>query len=245
MKLNCDIVADLLPGYLDNTCSGESRRAVEAHLAECNDCRELLEELRSEVGEKEAEPVLNEAEVLKRTSWVIGKRAVGAAAGVTAIVIGWLIFFWMDYLYRWGDYRFVPFHELLTVVWLTVAPLAVFIWLAVVLWRCVRHRAWRKNAVLLCALLVLAAAQIGYSAANRNVTISVSWTSILEVGEDYIVIPGPDGQQVLEVSPIVCSLLVAGEQEYDIAYSYKTKDPTSFRLKYIRAVERPEGETRP
>ena len=108
MKLNCDIVADLLPGYLDNTCSAESRRAVEAHLKECETCRMLLENLKNEAAEEL--PALNEAEVLQKTSWAIGKRAVGAAAGVTAIVLYWLIYFWQDHLADWGDYRFFSYN---------------------------------------------------------------------------------------------------------------------------------------
>lgn len=39
MKLSCDIVQDLLPLYTDGVCSGDSRRAVEAHLEGCPACR--------------------------------------------------------------------------------------------------------------------------------------------------------------------------------------------------------------
>lgn len=43
MKLSCQIVQDLLPLYLDEVCSEESRRAVEGHLRECEACRERVE----------------------------------------------------------------------------------------------------------------------------------------------------------------------------------------------------------
>ena len=42
MKLNCEIVQDLLPLYLDAVCSPASRDAVEAHLKECANCRAQL-----------------------------------------------------------------------------------------------------------------------------------------------------------------------------------------------------------
>lgn len=42
MNLSCEVVADLLPLYQDGVCGEESRRAVEAHLAECEACRGLL-----------------------------------------------------------------------------------------------------------------------------------------------------------------------------------------------------------
>lgn len=42
MKLNCEIIRDLLPLYSDKVCSEESKTAVEEHLKECEPCREEL-----------------------------------------------------------------------------------------------------------------------------------------------------------------------------------------------------------
>lgn len=42
MKLKCKIVEDLLPLYVDNVCSEESKQAVEEHLKECEKCRKLI-----------------------------------------------------------------------------------------------------------------------------------------------------------------------------------------------------------
>lgn len=41
MKMNCEIVQDLLVLYDENMCSPASREAVEQHLAECPNCRKL------------------------------------------------------------------------------------------------------------------------------------------------------------------------------------------------------------
>ena len=46
MKMDCEIVRDLLPLYADNACSGKSRDIVEEHLMECPDCRDLMDRLR-------------------------------------------------------------------------------------------------------------------------------------------------------------------------------------------------------
>ena len=43
MIVTCEIVEDLLPLYVDNVCSEQSRRAVEDHLGECDKCRRLIE----------------------------------------------------------------------------------------------------------------------------------------------------------------------------------------------------------
>lgn len=47
MKYDCDLIRDLLPLYCDGICSDSSKQAVEAHLAECPDCRGYLEMERS------------------------------------------------------------------------------------------------------------------------------------------------------------------------------------------------------
>ncbi len=38
-KLSCEICMDLIPLVRDGAASEESREAVEAHIAECPDCR--------------------------------------------------------------------------------------------------------------------------------------------------------------------------------------------------------------
>lgn len=43
MKLSCEVVEDLLPLYVDNVCSEQSRWLVEEHLRECDKCRKLIE----------------------------------------------------------------------------------------------------------------------------------------------------------------------------------------------------------
>jgi len=46
MKIDCDVVRDLLPLYADEACSEKSRALVEEHLRECPDCDDLLRRLR-------------------------------------------------------------------------------------------------------------------------------------------------------------------------------------------------------
>lgn len=72
MKLSCNVVKDLLPSYIDELCSDESRELVEAHLNECSECRNCCNNMRSELaGEKKAsgkvEPV-NEKELIRKVN---------------------------------------------------------------------------------------------------------------------------------------------------------------------------------
>lgn len=43
--IKCEMIQDLLPLYCDEVCSGETRQAVEEHLAACPDCRRCLEQM--------------------------------------------------------------------------------------------------------------------------------------------------------------------------------------------------------
>lgn len=58
MKINCEIVQDLLPLYEDGVCSASSRAAVEEHLKTCDNCRKM----------KEGAAAIPETEVLLESS---------------------------------------------------------------------------------------------------------------------------------------------------------------------------------
>lgn len=46
-KKECDIIKDLLPSYVDNICSEASKEWIEAHLADCEECRATAEALKT------------------------------------------------------------------------------------------------------------------------------------------------------------------------------------------------------
>lgn len=237
MTLHCDIVRDLLAGYLDNTCSQESRMSVEEHLHTCEACRNLLEELRQEPGVQMPELTLDEKEVMKNTYWAVGKRAVAAAAGVTMIVIYWIVHFWQDHLANWGDYRFFPyrFHEL----WsggVVIVPVVTAVWLAAVVWRSFRHKTWRQNAVLLCALFVLAAAQTGWWGKQSGSYNTYTTTVIEIVDESHICLK--NSGVVLEVSPKVMNLL-REDVAYTISYHHQELGDKTGTLYMIRLSDIP------
>lgn len=82
MKLNCDVIRDLLPLYVDQICSEESRELVDEHLTGCRDCSVILQQMRStdiEAGLKsETEKViLHQAKFFKRKSAFVGAVIAG------------------------------------------------------------------------------------------------------------------------------------------------------------------------
>ncbi len=60
--MNCDIVKDLIPLYIDGCCSEESAREVEEHIKTCPECKALFDDMSS------PPDVVSEAEPLKHFS---------------------------------------------------------------------------------------------------------------------------------------------------------------------------------
>ncbi|MFJ5623241.1 anti-sigma factor family protein [Peribacillus loiseleuriae] len=54
--MKCNIIRDILPLYIEGDCSEETRKIVEAHIAHCQECRELFELMQNPL-EIEATPM--------------------------------------------------------------------------------------------------------------------------------------------------------------------------------------------
>lgn len=75
MKISCNVIRDLLPLYLDQVCSEESKDMIENHLAECEDCREYYDKMSTDIPDinttlSESSQSLEDADLLKK----IGRR---------------------------------------------------------------------------------------------------------------------------------------------------------------------------
>ena len=47
--MDCNIIKDLIPLYIDECCSDDSKNTVQAHLSSCPLCRELYESMREDI----------------------------------------------------------------------------------------------------------------------------------------------------------------------------------------------------
>lgn len=47
--MNCNIIKDLIPLYIDGCCSSESEEEIKKHLEQCDDCRKVYEEMNTPV----------------------------------------------------------------------------------------------------------------------------------------------------------------------------------------------------
>ena len=64
---NCEVICDLIPLYVDNVCSNESRVLIEEHLKDCEACRQLYEAMKTDFEiPDDKEQRQEDAKVIKR-----------------------------------------------------------------------------------------------------------------------------------------------------------------------------------
>lgn len=52
--MNCNIVKDLIPLYIDKCCSAETEKLVDEHIAECGSCRRVFNEMSADTAKAAA-----------------------------------------------------------------------------------------------------------------------------------------------------------------------------------------------
>ena len=61
MKITCDIVRDLMPLYVDDVCSDDSRKLIEDHINHCSKCQNELAAMKDPI----ECPPLSESETVR------------------------------------------------------------------------------------------------------------------------------------------------------------------------------------
>ncbi len=93
MKINCQVAQDLLPLYLDEVCSNESRQLVEDHLRSCEKCRKLIDSTQIapipniEPEKETADQAVKHGFRKIRTRWIIS--VVLAIVVISTAFVGW------------------------------------------------------------------------------------------------------------------------------------------------------------
>lgn len=94
MKMSCNIIEDLLPLYVDDMVSEDSRKLVEEHLKECPVCRKMQEEMVKEnhlsaAGNRSNSAKTNktEAKALKKIRCRIRKKRIASVILAVVLVV--------------------------------------------------------------------------------------------------------------------------------------------------------------
>lgn len=72
MKKECEIVQDLLFGYYDEILKDASKKLVEKHLVECNECKDALKQIEKDVNPEE----IKEINYLKKVKNKINRKTI-------------------------------------------------------------------------------------------------------------------------------------------------------------------------
>ncbi len=104
MKLDCEVIGDLLPLYAEDMVCDKSRILIESHFDECEDCRKVYEAMTVPGPQTEftKEPAQSFRKYVKKTRFRLGLRVALITAAVVAatfiarlIAIGGLVAFLM------------------------------------------------------------------------------------------------------------------------------------------------------
>jgi len=68
MKITCEVINDLLPLYIDDLCSNDSKVAINVHIKTCEVCKSELQAMQLSITANTREQNLNDAAVVKMLS---------------------------------------------------------------------------------------------------------------------------------------------------------------------------------
>jgi len=94
MKINCKVIEDLLPLYIDEVCSDESKRLVEEHLEECDACSAKLNAQKTgiTIDKEKIEQNLKAKDPFKKIRRNQSYTKVGAVLGALIGLVSSLVF---------------------------------------------------------------------------------------------------------------------------------------------------------
>jgi len=84
--MQCEIIKDLLPSYIEGLTSEKSNQEIEKHLESCRECRIFYQEMTGEIEEKLPTPDIQELDYLKK---VRNKNIlmIALSAGSAAVIL--------------------------------------------------------------------------------------------------------------------------------------------------------------
>lgn len=90
MKRICSIIRDLLPNYIENLVSDETKQYVENHLTKCTECKQILENIEGDDTEKIFNTLGEEAEIrfIKKHK---RKKVIFKTIGIILLIIFFIV----------------------------------------------------------------------------------------------------------------------------------------------------------
>ena len=107
-KISCDIIQDLIPSYVDELCSEDTRRLVEEHLRDCGECGQIVTLCRNN-GVSAMRMEQKSLDGLRKIKWLTNFKDM-SCYGIILFVLVWLMVWMLAAGYR--DFLFEMTHPL-------------------------------------------------------------------------------------------------------------------------------------
>lgn len=113
MKVNCNIIGDMLPLYADDVVSEDTRTLVEEHLADCESCREKYEDMKRELCEQmelsaaqaEKQSLISVKKELKKKRIMTAILSVMAGIIIISVIVGLMNYIKIPVPYEEGRFE--------------------------------------------------------------------------------------------------------------------------------------------
>ena len=90
-RMSCNVIQDLMPLYIENMCSAESRELVETHIAECEKCRKLFYDYTDDTIVKEVRQPEKEEQAFQQILHKVENKIMKRVTVIAAVVISFVI----------------------------------------------------------------------------------------------------------------------------------------------------------
>ena len=93
-RLKCEIIKDLLPSYIEKLTSDVTNEAVESHISECKDCKQILDDMKKDevISIEEDQKEINYLKKVKHHTWFIAGIGVLITAVIVICLFIWRVF---------------------------------------------------------------------------------------------------------------------------------------------------------
>ena len=107
-NITCNVVRDLLPLYVDDVLSDDSRKVVDDHISDCTECRDLYLKMRNPVADNGTERCSDGQEALKKIRRsIIKKRLITALITAVCVVTIACSLFYVVVVHE----KYIPYEE--------------------------------------------------------------------------------------------------------------------------------------
>lgn len=102
MELNCAILRDLLPNYIEKLTSDETNQSIKEHLNGCVDCMEVYEHMKNELPTERASEVKHISNFLKKTKLMYSMIGVLFGMGGIGILVTLIVDLAVNHYLSWS-----------------------------------------------------------------------------------------------------------------------------------------------